>query len=110
MWVRLSVWLITTRPAYCLGSCAQSSAGQVGISGPGSYVDSLPGALTWQVLQQLEGRMVIINDKMRVERGRKMPSLQLPALLCGAAETQVNSELLFPLLFLLGTLSSSGAA
>lgn len=75
MWVRLSVWLITTLPEYCLGSCAQSSADQLGISRPDSYVDSLPGALRWQVLQQLEGRMVIVNDKMRVERGWKMPSL-----------------------------------
>lgn len=74
-WVELSVWLITTLPAYCPGTCALSWVGQLGISRPGSYVDSLSGALRWQVLQQLEGRMVIINDKIRVERRWKMPCL-----------------------------------
>lgn len=72
-------------------------------------MDSLSGAFRWQVPQQLEGRMVIINDKIRVEGGWKMPGLQLLALLCGDAETEVNSEQLLPVLLLLGTWSSSQA-
>lgn len=53
---------------------------QLGISRPGSYVDSKAGALRWQVPQQLEGGMVIINDKIRVKRGWEMPGLQLLAV------------------------------
>lgn len=82
---------------------------QLGISRPGSYVDSKSGALRWQVPQQLEGEVVIINDKIRVKRGWKVPSLQLLASLCGDAETRVNRELLPPTLLPLGTLSSSRA-
>lgn len=72
-------------------------------------MDSLSGALRWQVPQQLEGGMVIINDKIRVKRGWKMSDLQLLAVLCGDAETQVNSEVLLPALLLLGILSISQA-
>lgn len=82
---------------------------QLGISRPGSYVDSKSGALRWQVPQQLEGEVVIINDKIRVKRGWKVPSLQLLASLCGDTETRVNRELLPPVLLPLGTLSSSQA-
>lgn len=44
-------------------------------------MDSKSGALRWQVPQQLEGRMVIINDKIRVKRGSGC--LACSCLLCG---------------------------
>lgn len=53
--------------------------------------------------------MVIINDKIRVKRGWKIPDLQLLALLCGDAEAQVNSDVLLPVQLLLAILSSSRA-